>query len=166
MWNITRITWSILWQLMPRFLVPLSHQQPWHWQCIKSRSLSFMSKHFNYLHDLNIEKWKKMQIFLFVSPKYSVYKGIITWLCRSCAALHRLHVYQNRSTWSMELNIVLSASPTSCITKFYNSKVKVVNSRAFHRWSLSHGSFWSSLIKVQTFIWIYIYLYMYHKQSL
>ena len=45
---------TIAWLLMPCTHALPGHQQPWYWLCRINRSLSFMGKEFNYLHNLII----------------------------------------------------------------------------------------------------------------
>ena len=54
------LTWSISWLLMTWLLASPGHQQPWYWLCRIGRSLSYLSKDFNYLCHANVEEWHKM----------------------------------------------------------------------------------------------------------
>ena len=77
------------------------------------------------------------------------------------------HFYQTRSAWSMDQGPNKNHSPVNnfaptvtkfCVmwegqalphdTKFGYCGDKIVDSRAFHSWSLVHGSSWSGLIKL------------------
>ena len=66
------LTRSISWLLMPWLLTSPGHQQPWYWLCRIGRFLSYLRKDFNYLRHINMEKWHKMWIYVYVpSEKFS-----------------------------------------------------------------------------------------------
>ena len=77
MWSLTLVvlrleyyskrTKSIPWLLMPWLLALPGHEQPWLWNCKINRSLLTMSKYWNHLHRLTIQKWQKMQIYFYTS---------------------------------------------------------------------------------------------------
>ena len=60
------LTRSISWLLMPWLLTSPGHQQPWYWLCRIDRFLSYLRKDFNYLRRINVEKWHKMSIYVYV----------------------------------------------------------------------------------------------------
>ena len=60
------LTRSISWPLMPWLLTSPGHQQPLYWLCRIGRFLSYLRKDFKYLCHINVEKWHKMQIYVYV----------------------------------------------------------------------------------------------------
>ena len=60
------LTRSISWLMMPWLLTSPGHQQPWHWLCRIGRFLSYLMKNLNYLCRINVEKWHKMYIYVYV----------------------------------------------------------------------------------------------------
>ena len=66
------LTRSISWLLIPWLLTSPGHQQPWYWLCRIGMFLSYLRKDFNYLHRINVEKWDKKWIYVYVpSEKFS-----------------------------------------------------------------------------------------------
>ena len=59
------LTRSISWLLMPWLLTSPGHQQPWYWLCRIGGFLSYLRKDFKYLRRINVEKWHKMQIYVY-----------------------------------------------------------------------------------------------------
>ena len=57
---------SISWLLMHWLLTSPGHQQPWYWLCTIGRFWSYLRKDFNYLHRINVEKWQKIWIHVYV----------------------------------------------------------------------------------------------------
>ena len=55
---------------MPWWLASPGHQQSWYWSCRKHKSLSSMPKNFKYLCHINMEKWLKIQIYIYFSSKW------------------------------------------------------------------------------------------------
>ena len=63
---------SISWLLMPWLLSSPGHQQPWYWLYRIQRSLSYLRKDFKYLCHINVLKWHKMYVYVYVpSEKFS-----------------------------------------------------------------------------------------------
>ena len=63
---------SISWLLMPWLLTWPGHQQPWYWLYRICRSFSYLRNDFEYLCQINVEEWHKMQIYVYVpSEKFS-----------------------------------------------------------------------------------------------
>ena len=60
------LTRLISWLLMPWRRKEPGHQQSWYWLCRISRFLSYLRKDFNYLRHINLEKWHKMLIYVYV----------------------------------------------------------------------------------------------------
>ena len=58
---------SISWLLMPWFRASQSRQQPSFWLCRTNRSLSFMKRDFDQLHNFSGEKWY-IDIAIFMFP--------------------------------------------------------------------------------------------------
>ena len=63
------LTRSISWLLMPWLLTSPGHQQPWYWLYRICRSFSYLRKCFEYLCQINVEEWPKMQIYVYVSSE-------------------------------------------------------------------------------------------------
>ena len=63
------LTRSISWLLMPWLLTSPGHQQPWYWIYRICRSFSYLRKDFKYLCQTNVEKWHKMQMYVYVPCK-------------------------------------------------------------------------------------------------
>ena len=59
----SRITWLMPWLLMPWIPVLPGHLQPLNWICRINGTLASVRKGFNYLCNLTVEKWLKMQIY-------------------------------------------------------------------------------------------------------
>ena len=70
------LTRSISWLLMPWLLTSPGHQQPWYWLCRIGRFLSYLSKDFNYLRHINVEKWHIMWIYVYVLSEKFACKGL------------------------------------------------------------------------------------------
>ena len=60
------LTRSISWLLMPWLLTSPGHQQPWHWLWKRGRFLSYLKRDLNNLRRINVEKWHKMYIYMFM----------------------------------------------------------------------------------------------------
>ena len=101
---------------------------------------------------------RKVMVTLLWGPLVVVWSFFnMSWLC----------FYQTRSAWSVDQGSNINQSPAYnftptvtkfCVmweglslprdTKFGSCRCKLVDSRAFTRWSLIHGLHWSVLIKV------------------
>ena len=97
---------------MSWLLVSPGHQQPWYWLCRMGRSLSYLRKDFNHLCHINVEEWRKMQIYVLCSLwKYLSRKGLI-----SIAARHSVvRATERLSVWTVDL----WAGTSNCIPRFY-----------------------------------------------
>ena len=60
---------SISWLLMPWLLTLPGHQQLWYLPCRIGRLLSYLRKDFNNLRRINVVKWHKMKIYVYVSSE-------------------------------------------------------------------------------------------------
>ena len=54
---------------MPWLLPSPGHQQPWHWLYKINWALSSKKKGYQYLCHLSVDKWEKMQLYIFVFQK-------------------------------------------------------------------------------------------------
>ena len=54
---------------MPWLLQSPGHQQPWHWLYKINWALSSKKKGHQYLRHLSVDKWEKMQLYIFVFQK-------------------------------------------------------------------------------------------------
>ena len=73
------LTRSISWLLMPWLL---TSPEPWYWLCRIGRFLSYLMKDFNYMPRINVEKWCKMKIYVYVPfEKFSKWTVNFVHMC-------------------------------------------------------------------------------------
>ena len=125
---------------MPWLLTSPGHQQPWYWLCRICKSWSYLRKDFKYLCHINVEKWHKMQIYVYVPSENLACRGLNVLPSKGWSSCSDL-------TWCPMLEIGISLFyRLYTITPITQWQIQSVNDKwVGTQWTLAPGTFQSSL---------------------
>ena len=94
---------------MPWLLMSPGHQQPWYCLCRIGRFLSYLMKDFNYLRLINLEKWHKRKIYMFMFPLKNLARTGLRYIHGKMCWMREVP-HEARKTWKRVI-LIRSSGP-------------------------------------------------------